>query len=203
MSMEPIWREALLRAAEKDYETRARLVREGALFDGYNAEMEAVHLENAALLEQVFDAIGWPDRGRLEDDGAAAAFIILQHAISRPDVQRRGLALMLDAIPRGDANMMDAAYLSDRIAVFEGRPQLYGTQFDWFDGALSPSPLADPDDVEHRRASVGLPPLAEVTASLRAQAAEEGQTPPADLEARRAGFEVWARRVGWRTEGAS
>lgn len=203
MSMEPIWREALLRAAEKDYETRARLVREGALFDGYNAEMEAVHLENAALLEQVFDAIGWPDRGRLEDDGAAAAFIILQHAISRPDVQRRGLALMLDAIPRGDANMMDAAYLSDRIAVFEGRPQLYGTQFDWFDGALSPSPLADPDDVERRRASVGLPPLAEATASLRAQAAEEGQAPPADLEARRAGFEVWARRVGWRTEGAS
>ncbi len=203
MSMEPVWREALLRAVEKDYETRARLVHEGALFDGYNAEMEAVHLENAALLEQVFDAIGWPDRGRLEDDGAAAAFLILQHAISRPDVQRRGLALMLDAIPRGDANMMDAAYLSDRIAVFEGRPQLYGTQFDWFDGALSPAPIADPDDVERRRASVGLPPLAEVTAYHRANAVEEGQGPPRDIKARKAGFEAWARRVGWRQEPPS
>ena len=198
MTMEPIWRDALLRAAEKDYETRARLVREGTLFDGYNSEMEAVHLENAVLLEQVFDAIGWPDRARLEDDGAAAAFIILQHAISRPDLQRRGLALMLDAIPRGDANMMDAAYLSDRIAVFEGRPQLYGTQFDWFEGELSPAPIADPEDVERRRASVGLPPLAEVTAYHRANAAEEGAGPSPDIEARKAGFETWARRVGWR-----
>jgi len=198
MSMEPIWREALLRAVEKDYETRAQLVREGKLFNGYNPEMEAVHLENAALLERVFDAIGWPNRGRLQDDGAAAAFLILQHAVSRPDVQRRGLALMLDAIPRGDANMMDAAYLSDRIAVFEGRPQLYGTQFDWFDGALSPAPIADHEDIEVRRAAVGLPPLADVTSMLRKRAVEEGDSPPADLETRKAAFEDWARKVGWR-----
>lgn len=198
MTMEPIWRDALLRAAEKDYETRARLVDEGTLFDGYNPEMEAVHLENAALLEQAFDAIGWPDRERLGDEGAAAAFVILQHAISRPDLQRRGLEMMLEAIPRGAANMLDAAYLSDRIAVFEGRPQLYGTQFDWFDGELSPAPLADPDGVEQRRASVGLPPLADVTAHHRAHAVEEGAGPPPDIEARKAGFEAWARRVGWR-----
>ena len=51
MTMEPIWRETLLAAARRDLETRERLVRDGSLFDGYHPEMEAVHLENAALLE--------------------------------------------------------------------------------------------------------------------------------------------------------
>jgi hypothetical protein len=197
MTMEPVWRETLLHAAARDMETRERLVREGALFDGYHPEMEAVHVANAALLDEAFTTIGWPGRHRVDDDGAGAAFLILQHAISRPDVQRRGLALMLDAIPRGDANMIDAAYLSDRIAVFEGRPQLYGTQFDWFDGALSPAPIAAAAEVEARRASVGLPPLSEVIALQRERAAREGESPPTDLAARQAAFDAWAKRVGW------
>lgn len=198
MTMEPVWREAFLKGAERDIEVRTRLARDGALFDGYHPEMEAVHLENAATLDEAFNTIGWPGRHRVGDDGAAAAFLILQHAISRPDVQRRGLMLMLDAIPRGDANALDAAYLSDRIAVFEGRRQLYGTQFDWLDGELSPSPIDDPAHLEQRRASVGLPPLDEVIAKQRAAAAAEGERPPPDMEARKAAFDLWAKKVGWR-----
>ena len=194
------WRSQLIAAARRDLETRTRLVQTGELFDGYNAEMEAVHLENAALLERVFDAMGWPGRSRLTDDGAAAAFLILQHAISRPDLQRRGLALMLDAIPSGDANMLDAAYLSDRISVFEGAPQMFGTQFDWdAAGLLSPAPIAEPESIDERRASVGLPPMAETIAEMRANAAAEGHTTPPDLAERQRGFEDWAKRVGWRS----
>ncbi|HRO03791.1 MAG TPA: hypothetical protein PLS69_09345, partial [Terricaulis sp.] len=129
--MHEAWRQRLIGAAMRDHEVRTRLAQSGALFIGYHPEMEAVHLENAALLDQAFDELGWPGRGALGDDGAGAAFIILQHAISRPDLQRRGLALMLEAIPLGEANMLDAAYLSDRIAVLEGRAQTFGTQFDW------------------------------------------------------------------------
>lgn len=192
------WRDAFLLAAETDLATRTRLARTGALFDGYHPEMEAVHLENATLLERAFDAIGWTGRATLGDDGAGAAFLVLQHAISRPALQRRGLELLLDAVPRGDANALDAAHLADRIAVFEGRPQLFGTQFDWFDGALGPSPVEAPDELDDRRASVGLPPIAEAIASMRARAAADGERAPADLAERQARFETWARRVGWR-----
>ncbi len=192
------WRTLIIAAARRDAETRARLAASGELH-GYNAEMEAVHLENAMLLERAIDAIGWPGRHALEDEGAAAAFMILQHAISRPDLQRRGLALMLDAIQRGDANALDAAYLSDRIAVFEGREQTFGTQFDWDEkGLLSPAPIRDPQNVEERRESVGLPPLHETVAHMRAGAAASGEHTPADLAQRRADFHAWARRVGWR-----
>ncbi|HVV33175.1 MAG TPA: DUF6624 domain-containing protein [Vitreimonas sp.] len=194
-----IWRDKLIAAVQRDYETRARLVREGTLYDGYNAEMEAVHLENARVLDDAIAAMGWPGRSKIGDEGAAAAFKILQHAISRPDLQRRGLDLILEAIPRGDANPLDAAYLSDRIAMYEGRPQVFGTQFDWdANGQLSPAPIKDPQSVDERRAALGLPPMADTIAEVRANAAAEGGAPPADLAQRRAQFEAWTRRVGWR-----
>lgn len=193
------WGALLVAAARRDMETRARLAASGELFTGYHPEMEAVHDENAALLMRAFDAIGWPARRDYGDDGAGAAFLILQHAIGHPDLQRRGLALILDAIPEGQANPLDAAYLSDRIAIFEGREQTFGTQFDWdANGQLSPAPVRDPEELDDRRASVGLPPIAETIAHMRANAAAQGDTAPHDLAERRAAYEAWARKAGWR-----
>jgi hypothetical protein len=193
------WAAQLIAAARRDIETRTRLAATGELFDGYHPEMEAVHDRNAALLGRVFDAIGWPGRHALGEDGARAAFLILQHAIGHPELQRRGLALMLEAIPHGQANALDAAYLSDRIAIHEGREQTFGTQFDWdANGQLSPSPVHDPATLDERRATVGLPPMADSIAEMRARAAAEGERPPADMAERRARYEAWARKAGWR-----
>lgn len=193
------WRAKLIAAAKRDRAVRADLVKRGELFAGYHPEMEAVHLENAKLLEQAIAAIGWPGRAKVGDDGAGAAFMIAQHAISRPDLQRRALALVLEAIPKHQANPLDAAYLSDRIATYEGRGQLFGTQFDWDEhGELSPLPVADPDNLDERRASIGLPPIAVSIAEMRANAAAEGERRPADYDTRKKLFEEWLRRVGWR-----
>ena len=150
--------------------------------------MEAVHLRTRPCLSARSTRSAGRARRKLGDDGAGAAFMILQHAIGRPALQRRGLALMLDAIPQGQANALDAAYLSDRIAVFEGGQQTFGTQFDWdANGLLSPAPdRAIRETLDERRASVGLPPMAETIAEMRADAAAEGERAPADLAQRRA-----------------
>mgnify|MGYP001164640649 CR=1 FL=1 len=197
--MSESWGPLLVAAARRDLDTRTRLAASGELFNGYHPEMEAVHDENAALLTRVFDDIGWPGRREYGDDGAGAAFLILQHAIGHPDLQRRGLTLLLDAIPEGQANPLDVAYLSDRISIFEGGAQTFGTQFDWdANGQLSPAAVRDPETLDERRASVGLPPMAETIAHMRADAAAEGDTAPADLAERRAAYDAWARKVGWR-----
>jgi hypothetical protein len=191
---EPL-RQTLLALAAEDARVREELAADGSLFEGYHPRMEAVHVKNASVLEAELHA-GWPGVDRVGEDGAEAARRIVQHAIGLPAFQRRCLTLIEHAIAQGDAPAYQAAYLTDRIRTFEGRPQLYGTQFDWDDkGEMSPKPIEDEANVDARRASVDLPPLAEITARHRANIA--GQR-PSDHDKRQQDFETWARKAGWR-----
>ena len=89
--------------------------------------------------------------------------------------------------------------LEDRIRYFEGRPQVYGTQFDWDEqGEMSPWPIEDPEGIKARREAVGLPPLAEKIQEVREGMARAGAAAPSDLAERRREQEAWARSVGWR-----
>ena len=123
----------------------------------------------------------------------------MQHAISRPALQREALEALRLAAARGEAPAMQAALLEDRIRTLEGRPQRYGTQFDWDEsGELSPLPLDDPSGVDERRRIVGLGPLDAAVRAKRQAAAAEGERAPHDWQARRRGMESWLREVGWR-----
>jgi hypothetical protein len=90
------------------------------------------------------------------------------------------------------------AYLTDRIAVLEGKPQLYGTQFDWDKhGNLSPNLFDDLNKVNERRKSIGLNTIEEQTEIMREQVKSENQSPPKDFEKRKQEIEQWKKNVGW------
>jgi hypothetical protein len=133
-------------------------------------------------------------------DGAEAAWLIVQHAIGDPELQRQALERLQRASSLGAVPGWQAAFLEDRIRFFEGRHQLYGTQFDWDEaGQLSPAPeIEEPAGVDARRQALGLESLAEATRRHREWAAIDNERPPADPAARRRQMEEWARRVGWR-----
>jgi hypothetical protein len=59
--------------------------------------MEAVHHHNAYRLEEIIEECGWPGRSLVGEDGAAAAWLIAQHAIRLPALQRRSLTLLKEA----------------------------------------------------------------------------------------------------------
>ncbi len=183
--------------ARRDLAERARLASDGSLFGGYHPEMQAVHEENAAKLADLVDSHGWPTIDRVGEDGAEAAWLIAQHAISLPGFCRRCLAELKRAAEAGGVPQWQPAYLEDRIRWLEGRPQLYGTSFDWDErGLMSPTPIEDPEGVDARRAAVGLDPIGEAAARHRADSADEPK--PADSAERRAKMDAWARKTGWR-----
>jgi hypothetical protein len=185
----------LVAMAREDQQVRAELAADGSLFQGYHPRMEAIHRKNAARLTAIIDEHGWPGRSMVGEEGARAAWLILQHAIGEPPLQRRGLRLLKEAM--GDVLAAEVAMLEDRVSVLEGRPQVYGTQFDWDEnGEMSPSPIADPDHVDERRRAVGLGPLEERIREMRAGMA--GERPPTDWRKRRQQAAEWARSVGWR-----
>src|SRR5262249_49304868 len=172
-------RDELLAMAAEDQQVRADLAADGSLFDGYHPRMAEVHRRNADRLKQILEQHGWPGRRLVGKDGAEVVWLVLQHAIADPALQRRGLSLMHEAVAAGEADAAQAALLEDRIAFFEGRPQRYGTQLDWDDdGQLSPHPIDDPAGVDERRRAVGLPPLAESVRRTRQPPAHHGQPPP-------------------------
>jgi hypothetical protein len=151
----------LIAMRAEDLGVRADLAAADELGGPYVPRMEAIHLKNAARLRELIDRHGWPGEDIAGKDGAEAAWLIAQHAIGEPEFQRRALRWMRESAAEGRIPAWHAAYLEDRIAMCEGRPQRFGTQWldDPRDGRIRPWKLADIERVNELRAGVGLSDL--------------------------------------------
>jgi hypothetical protein len=188
-------RQELLALKAEDLRIREELQSAGVLGDGYHPRMEATHRQNATRLRAIVEEHGWPVVPLAGEDGAEAAWQILQHAIAEPDLQRGYMPLLLEAAHKGEIPHWQPAYLLDRICFFEGRPQVYGTQSDWDeDGVMKVHTLQEPDRVNDLRRQVGLPPLAENAPQQRPRV----PISPDQAKAHRQEMDAWARSVGWR-----
>lgn len=189
---------ALQALVQKDLETRAGLLREQRLYGVYESEMQAVHTENALALDGLIAAHGWPGISQVGPEGTRAAWLVAQHAICTPALQRKFLRLLEQAVAEGEAPARQAAMLSDRIRFNEGRPQQFGTVLDWTDEGVLGCELEEPERIDERRAAVGLPPFADALKEHQQEVAAEGGRPPEDLAAYRQRAEAWACKMGWR-----
>lgn len=181
-----------------DLALRDKLILNGQQSIGYNEEMKELHNRNAKILCDIIDKIGYPTTDKVGKEASEAAWLVIQHSIGKPDFMKKCVKLLEVVVSENKANSKNLAYLTDRIAVFEGRPQLYGTQFDWDEyGNLSPNIFDDLTKVNERRKSIGLSTLEEHTKKIREQAIKENQSPPSDFEIRKQEIEEWKRNVGW------
>ena len=177
---------------------RDRLIKEGKLFDGYNKEMEELHISNAHRLNEIIDQYGFPSLEKVGKEASKAAWLVVQHAISLPSFMKKYRDMIMSTQDLGQHSKEQLAYLSDRIAVYEERPQLYGTQFDWDSaGKLSPQVYDDLVEVNKRRKSIGWNSLEEQTQIIRSQAQKDNNHCPTDLESRRHQIKLWKYKVGW------
>lgn len=181
-----------------DVELRDKLIQSGQLSEGYNDEMKALHNRNAEILSDIIDTIGYPTTDKVGKEASEAAWLVLQHSIGQPEFMKKSAKLLEKAVSENKADPKSLAYLTDRIAVLEGKEQLYGTQFDWDEyGNLSPNHFDDINEVNERRKSIGLNTLEEQTEIIRRQAKNEKQSPPTDFKNRIQEIEAWKRKVGW------
>jgi hypothetical protein len=191
-------RDELLAMEAEDIRVRAELLDEGTLGDGYNPRMREVHERNAARLKEIIAAHGWPGHSLVGRDGSHAAWRIIQHAIGDPPFQRACIPAIEKSVADGEAPQAQLAFLVDRVRYFEGRPQIYGTQFDWDEnGEMNPWQIEDPEHLDERRRRAGLNTIAERTREIREQAAREGDTGE-DREEQKRKYEGWLRETGWR-----
>ena len=193
--MNPQLRQRLLDMAAEQRRVHTELSQSGEIYQGrpLAPRLAEVVRRHALALEAMIEEHGGPGKSLVGEDGSHAAWFLLQHAIERPDLQRRGLPLLRAAVAQGEAAPAQAAYLEDKIRFWERRPQRYGTQFDWdADGRMSPWVLEDPERVDEYRAAVGLGPLQE---KIDEFGGDEHR--PADYGRYQEEREAWAKAVGW------
>lgn len=156
-------------AAQKDLMQRTGGGAPGPLPAEARLEQRRVFVEHGDRLRELLEAAArWPTVTRVGEAATRGAWLVAQHADTQLDVQRLALRLLRAAVDDGDAEPRDLAFLEDRVAINEGRPQKYGTQIaDVVDGYPVPWPVIDPERLDERRAQVGIEPFAANAARYR------------------------------------
>lgn len=184
---------ALLDMEARDKSIRAELTAAGELNVAYHPRLEEVHRANSSRLRQIIAVFGWPGFTLVGERGATASWRIALHSITEPDFMRRCRDLIDAASQAQEAPRWQFAIIDDRIRVYEGRPQKFGTQLKWSAEGVEPYPLEDQSSVNSMRMQVGLPPLAQALTLARSQ-----PLPPAETAAAREAAELEFRRSsGW------
>lgn len=116
---------------------------------------------NLIKVKKILDQYGWLGTDVVGSQGNNTLFLVIQHA----DIatQEKYLPMMREAVKNGKARGSSLALLEDRVALGQGKKQVYGSQIsqDPETGEHYVLPLIDPDYVDQRRAEVGLGPLSD------------------------------------------
>jgi len=127
--------------------------------DEIKAHWELIHETdsiNLIAIKKILDERGWLGPNIVGNQGNSTLFLVIQH--SDPETQQKYLPMMREAVKAGNARGSSLALLEDRVALGQGKRQIYGSQIgrDQETGEYYVLPLLEPERVNERRAEVGL-----------------------------------------------
>ncbi|MDF3021200.1 MAG: hypothetical protein K0Q92_2503 [Steroidobacteraceae bacterium] len=184
---------ALLDMESRAQGLRTELIAAGEINEGFHPRILELNRANSSRLRQIVAVFGWPGVALVGDKGSRAAWRVAMHAYGEPDFMRQCRELIDRATQSGDAPRWQFALIDDRIRVYEGRPQRYGTQLRHGAQGIEPHPIENEGRVNSMRMQAGLPLLAQTLAQARAQP----PLSPAVLASREAAELEFRRTFGW------
>ena len=117
-------------------------------------------IQNTELLKKIFAEYGYPNYDKVGKEGAKNFWLCVQHSDHDLKFQQDVLKKMKKEVRRKKADPSNFAFLTDRVNINLGKPQLYGTQLEYDEHkAAFPKNLKNPERVNNRRKSVGLEPI--------------------------------------------
>ena len=142
-------------------ETEKKYGRESNELNGLWEIIHEKDADNLLLIKKILDENGWLGPDIIGRQGNLTLFLVIQH--SDIETQVKYLPMMREAVKNENASPANLALLEDRVALRQGKRQIYGSQIgrDPETGEYYVSPLIDPENVDKRRAEVGLGTIAD------------------------------------------
>lgn len=141
------------------------------LADQNNAELAgavgSIDSANVAWLKKLISENGFPTAAQVGNEGVHLAWVLLQHADKDPKLQSDLVPVLEQRFSAGELPANDLARITDRVLMASGKPQRYGTQFDWFAGEFELPASNKLAEIDSARAKLGLMPLADYVCTLR------------------------------------
>ena len=182
---------------EKDVSTRQKLLSDGELYNGYSEEMQSVHIENANKLNEIIDKHGWPGKSLVGLEGSRIAWLIAQHSICTPNLQRKFLSKIDEAYQDDEVPKKQYVLLQDRVLAQEGKPQKCGWVFDWQPDGEIGCVVEDLSKANALRKELNMPCFEDALKDHRESVKKEGGKMPGSYTEYRAQVSSWQKQVGW------
>jgi hypothetical protein len=118
----------------------------------------SIDKKNDKRMKEIVTNIGYPTISKVGKQASFNSWLIIQHS---PDLEFQVMCLDLMKKQFADVNPQNIAYLEDRILMYKGEPQIYGTQLkkntdrNKFELYI----VKDPNNVDKLRKSIGLEPV--------------------------------------------
>jgi hypothetical protein len=111
---------------------------------------------NLIKIKKILDEQGWLGADIIGKQGNLTLFLVIQH--SDNETREKYLPMIREAAKNGNIHPYNLAMLEDRVALGKGEKQIYGTQVMYYyeTGEYFVLPLMDIDNVDKRRAEIGL-----------------------------------------------
>ncbi|RYY41066.1 MAG: hypothetical protein EOO08_03400 [Chitinophagaceae bacterium] len=119
-------------------------------------------------VRSILEGEGYPGTREVGAEGVEHFWLLLQKADADPPLQRLALGLMRPQVVAGNVPGRHLAWLQDRVLVNSGQLQWYGTQIrlNADSSSFEPRPVEDPPNLDLRRSTLGLEPIAEYIALM-------------------------------------
>lgn len=137
-----------------------------AYIEGTRHHFDRIDGANSDRLQELLREISWAELVALSPAAGEQAFSLISH--SNDTAFKRRMIAAFEPLARAGQMPGDRfAMLVDDVAMEEQRPQVYGTNFRCLDGVYQPHPTEAMDQLNARRAAIGLNSIEEYTASVR------------------------------------
>lgn len=160
-SIDKALRNELLQMEDFDQKTRLKMTNIKLFDEDLWKEIEAMDAKHGQRLKEIVIQYGWPGVSLIGLDGSSAIWLLVQHQDKDVHFQKLCLELLKTAVKTYEASPKSLAFLTDRVKMNEGLPQIYGTQWVQKEGKFALYSIEDLDHLNERRSKAGLNPIEE------------------------------------------